>query len=140
MPLSEAKSKRNSTYKKSEVPENTTEKFNFKEENEETIIKLIDRIRIDVAVGHDDISARLLKDSKMTIAKTLTQLVNISYRQSIFPSCMKRGIVRAVHKKDDPEDPANYRPLTILSTLSKVFERSAADQQMQYYSKEQCTK
>ena len=111
------------------------EKFEFQEETEEKITKLIQRIRNDVAVGYDDISAKLLKDSKETISETLTKLVNISYRKSTFPQCLKKGIVRAVHKKDDPEDPANYRPLTILSTLSKIFERSAADQQMQYYMK-----
>ena len=114
---------------------NTTEKFNFEDEKEETIVKLIDRIKTDVAVGHDEISAKLLKDSKLIVAKTLTQLINLSYKKSIFPNCMKKGIVRAVHKKDDPEDPANYRPLTILSVLSKVFERSAADQKMTYFIK-----
>ena len=113
------------------------EKFNFKEEKEETIIKLIERIKPKVAVGYDNISAKLLKDSKHTIAKTLTQLINISYRKSIFPNCMKKGIVRPIFKKEDPEDPSNYRPLTILSTLSKVFERSAADQQMKYYLENQ---
>ena len=49
------------------------ENFKFKEETEETILKLIDRIRTDVAVGEDDISAKLLKDAKYTVAKTLTQ-------------------------------------------------------------------
>ena len=109
--------------------------FNFHEETEETIIKLIDRIKPDVAVGHDEISAKLLKDSKLTVASSLTKLVNLSYKTSTFPDCMKKGIVKAVHKKEDTEDPANYRPLTILSVLSKVFERSAADQQMTYYLK-----
>ena len=115
----------------------STEKFNFHPEKEETIIKLIDRIKPDVAVGYDEIPAKLLKDSKHTTAKTLTQLIDISYKKSTFPNCMKKGIVKAVHKKDDPEDPANYRPLTILSVLSKVFERSAADQQMLYYLENQ---
>ena len=110
----------------------TQEKFTFKEETEETIIKLIDRIRIDVAVGSDDINARLLKDSKHIIAKTLTKLINISYRKSIFPTCMKKAIVKAIHKKENTEDPSNYRPLSILSTVSKVFERSATDQIVPY--------
>ena len=109
-----------------------TEKFEFKMEEEPTIIKLIDRIRADVAVGSDNISARLLKDSKHTIAKTLTQLVNLSYKKSIFPKCMKHAIVRPIHKKDSTEEPSNYRPLSILSVLSKIFERSAGDQFIKY--------
>ena len=110
----------------------TNENFRFKEETEETILKLIDRIRTDVAVGEDDISAKLLKDAKFTVAKSLTRLINISYRTSIFPACMKKATVKAIHKKDDTQDPSNYRPLSILSVISKVFERSATDQLASY--------
>ena len=110
----------------------TNEQFRFKEESEETIVKLIDRIKTDVAVGMDDINARLLKDAKHTVAETITQLVNISYKTSTFPSCMKKAIVKAIHKKENTEDPSNYRPLSILSTVSKVFERSATNQLVLY--------
>ena len=109
-----------------------TGQFKFKEENEESIVKLIDRIKIDVAVGSDDINARLLKDAKYIIAETLTKLVNISYKTNTFPSCMKKATVIAIHKKESIDDPSNYRPLSILSTVSKVFERSATDQLVQY--------
>lgn len=118
--------------KEKQAGQPTQEKFHFKEETEESIIKLIDRIRIDVAVGYDDISARLLKDSKQVIAKTLTQLVNLSYKKATFPTCLKKAIVKAVHKKDCIEEPSNYRPLSILSTVSKIFERSATDQLTNY--------
>ena len=92
--------------KKLNIEEKTLENtkpgvFNFHEETEDTIIKLIDRIKTDVAVGYDEISAKLLKDSKLTKASTLTQLVNLNYRTSTFPDCMKKGIVKAVHTKED---------------------------------------
>ena len=45
---------------------------------------------------------------------------------------MKRAIVKAVHKKESTEDPSNYRPLSILSVVSKIFERSATDQLVHY--------
>lgn len=112
-----------------------TDTFCFKAETEETIIKLIERIRTEVAVGHDNIHAKLLKDTKQTISKTLTQLVNLSYKQSKFPKCMKKAIVRAIHKKESTEEPTNYRPLSILSVISKVFERSATDQLITYLGK-----
>ena len=118
--------------KESTAEETITGQFKFNEESEQEIIKLIDRIKIDVAVGEDDISARLLKDAKYIVAETLTKLVNISYRKSTFPACMKKAIVRAIHKKEDTEDPSNYRPLSILSTVSKVFERSATNQLVSY--------
>lgn len=109
-----------------------TENFQLKEETEEEIIKLIDRIKTDVAVGIDEINAKLLKDSKHIIATSLKQLINISYKTSTFPSCMKIAIVKAVHKKESTEDPSNYRPLSILPIVSKIFERSATNQLVQY--------
>ena len=108
------------------------DKFQFKEETEENIIKLIDRIRIDVATGTDDINARLIKDAKHTIAKSLTKLVNLSYSMSTFPDSMKIAIIKALHKKNCTEDPSNYRPLSILPVISKIFERSATDQIVTY--------
>ena len=106
--------------------------FHFKEETEETIVKLIDRIRVDVATGEDEISAKLIKDAKYTIAGPLTKLVNLSYKKSTFPSSMKIAVIKALHKKNCTEDISNYRPLSILSVLSKIFERSATDQIVKY--------
>ena len=108
------------------------DEFKFREESEETIMKLIERIRSDVAVGFDNMNARLLKDSKHIIVAIVTKLVNISYKKSKFPNSMKKAIVRAIHKKDNTEEPTNYRPLSILPVLSKVFERSATDQLLTY--------
>ena len=106
--------------------------FTFKEETEETIRSLIDRIRIDVTTGEDDISARLLKDAKFTIAASITKLVSLSYSQKIFPDAMKRAIIRPIHKKNCTEDISNYRPISILSVISKIFERSATNQLVKY--------
>ena len=108
------------------------QRFQWKDETEDTVMKLIDRIRTDVAVGNDDISARLIKDTKQTIAKSLTQLINLTYKTSTFPNCMKNAIVKPVHKKDCTEDPSNYRPLSILPIVSKIFERSATNQLVPY--------
>ena len=74
--------------------------FKFVEETEETILKLIDRIRSDVATGDDNISAKLLQDAKFTIAESLTKLVNLSYSMKVFPDSMKKATIRPIHKKN----------------------------------------
>ena len=106
--------------------------FQFKEETPESIIKLIERIKTDVAVGDDDMNAKLLKDAKQVVAEPLSKLINASFKQSKFPSALKKALVKPVHKKDCIEDPSNYRPLSILPVLSKVFERAAANQIVAY--------
>ena len=102
--------------------------FTFKPETEETVEKLIDRIKEDVATGYDEIPAKLVKDAKAVISPVLTKIINIGYETATFPDCMKPAIIKAIHKKDDPDDISNYRPISILPVLSKVIERAATDQ------------
>ena len=109
--------------------------FKFKNETEERIEYLIKRIRPDVATGHDEISSRLLKAAAPCILTNLKDMINLSYETLIFPNALKRANVKALHKKGDYNNPAQYRPISILTTLSKVFERSATEQIMDFYSK-----
>ena len=109
--------------------------FNLHHETEVTVGKLIDNIRIDVAVGTDDISAKIIKDAKPTLAPILTEIINLSYDAKIFPDSMKIAKIKALHKKEDNNDFSNYRPISILPTLSKIFERSATDQLIKYLEK-----
>ena len=106
--------------------------FGFEEESIENIIKIIDRIKSDVATGSDTINARLVKDAKQIIAPIITNIINIGYKTSSFPDCMKVTIIKPIHKKDSTDDIANYRPISILPTLSKIFERSASDQMLNF--------
>ena len=116
------------------LPENG---FEFKYETEDTVRKLISRIRTDVATGNDSINAKLLRDAIDTITPSITQLVNLSYETGIFPNKMKEAIVRPLFKKEDKEKPEFYRPVSILPVVSKVFERSATNQIMEYLEENQ---
>ena len=106
--------------------------FQFVPETEENVIKLIERIRNDVAVGIDGISAKILKDGKSIIAPALTEIINLGYKVNEFPEQLKHAVVKPIHKKDCHNNPANYRPISILSVISKVFERSAVNQLVDY--------
>ena len=111
-------------------PNNPT--FSFKEETPSNIEKIIDKIRIDVATGNDNIGAKIIKDIKTTISPILTKIINKSYETKTFPNCMKQAVIKAIHKKESPDDISNYRPISILPTLSKIFERAAVDQLVYY--------
>ena len=115
-----------------ENEENQAPKFEFSAENPEAIEKLIDNIRIDVATGEDNIGARLIKDMKHTISPILTRIINIGYECNTFPDCMKKASIKVIHKKDSTEDISNYRPISILPTISKIFERAAVNQIVNY--------
>ena len=106
--------------------------FSFKPETTDSIGKLIDKIRDNVATGEDDISAKLIKDSKEIISPILMKIINIAYETATFPTCMKNAVIKPIHKKSDPDEISNYRPISILPTLSKVFERAPTDQLVEY--------
>ena len=122
--------------KKLDIKDQRVEKNNngytFIKETEENILKLIDRIKTDVAVGVDGINAKVLKDGKEIIAPILTQIINIGYEINQFPDSLKIASIKPIHKKNCQNDPSNYRPISLLPIISKVFERSAVDQLVKY--------
>lgn len=85
------------------------------------------------AIGCDRISARLLKDAAAVIAPSLTILFNRSLTTGSFPSSWKIGRVTALHKQGDRTNVNNYRPITILPTISKLLERVVHDQLYKYF-------
>ena len=109
--------------------------FTFRPETENSIKKLIGKIRKDVATGADDIGARLIKDASETLSPILAEIINLGYQTSIFPDCMKTATIKALHKKEDTDLISNYRPISILPTLSKVLERAATDQIVEHLEK-----
>ena len=54
------------------------------------------------------------------------------FKNCTFPSSMKIAVIKALQKKDCKEDISNYKPLSIVSVVSKIFERSATDQLVKY--------
>lgn len=55
---------------------------------------------------------------------TLCDIINKAFSDGKFPDCLSVGSVLLLHKSDDTASPFNYRPISILPTISKVFERS----------------
>ena len=58
----------------------------------------------------------------------LTKCVNYALTNGKFPITSKNANITPVHKKDDPTDKTNFRPVSVLPLLSKVFERAIYNQ------------
>ena len=69
------------------------------------------------------------------LAGPVSQLINASIRTSIFPQKLKCAEVSTLFKSKDAFDKANYRPLSILPSISKIFERSLYDQLYSFFEK-----
>ena len=108
------------------------EGFSFSHETEEAVSKLIDNIKSNVATGQDGISSQIIKESKHVIAPIMTKIINLGYDTNCFPNSMKEAVIKPLHKKEDTNIISNYRPISILPCLSKIFEKSAANQLTKY--------
>jgi len=85
------------------------------------------------ANGPDGIGNRLLKNIAKSIAKPLTLLCNRSLSESKFPSQWKLANVTAIYKKNDASEAKNYRPVSLLSCMGKVFERLVYNVMYEYF-------
>jgi hypothetical protein len=92
--------------------------------NVSEIKDILSSLNTHKACGPDGISNFILKECASSLASPLCLLFNQSLKQSRFPSSWKEANVCAVFKKGDTSLPCNYRPISLLNTLEKVFERA----------------
>ena len=109
------------------------EPFKFENESSENIEKIIDKIKIDVATGIDSIPSKIIKQAKTVLSPILTKIINLSFETKTFPDILKNAIIKPIHKKDDKNDISNYRPISILPVISKIFERATLNQLLTYF-------
>lgn len=100
-----------------------THNFSFTMVDPETVDKIIDNLAPKTSSGHDHISTKLLKTAKDALLKPVTVIINQMLNTGIFPDKLKIAKVTPVYKKDDENVFTNYRPISILSSLSKIFEK-----------------
>ena len=78
-------------------------------------------------------SARLLKASTPVTTHHICHLVNQSISSGIFPDRLKEAQVIPLFKKEDPLNKKNYRPVSILPMISKVYEKVLSTQLSDYF-------
>ena len=93
---------------------------------------LISHMKNKKSSGPDDINAQILKLSIPYIVEPLTYIFNLCIKNNKFPSSLKTAKVIPLPKTKDLSDPNNYRPISLLSVISKPLERHVHKHLMKY--------
>jgi hypothetical protein len=89
----------------------------------EFVLKTLRTLDTTKAVGIDNMSPVLLKECCNELCESLCLLFNKSFKEGVFPDEWKKARIVPIHKAKDEHDVSNYRPVSLLSIVSKVAER-----------------
>ena len=110
-----------------------TNEFNFCKIEEKDVKSFLSKMNPKKAVGFDRIPSKLLKIASSELSGPLNYLINCSINASIFPKSLKYAEVATLFKSKDVFNKENYRPLSIIPSLSKIYERMLYDQMFAFF-------
>ncbi|XP_071950945.1 uncharacterized protein [Antedon mediterranea] len=95
--------------------------------NQHSVEKALSNIDINKATGIDQISNVVLKGASSSLSYPLCKLFQLSINSGVFPSSWKHANIVPIHKSGPKKLICNYRPISLLPTMSKIFERIVHD-------------
>ncbi len=109
--------------------------FDFTSITAADIADAINRLGSTQAAGMDGLTALLVKSAKSELTSILEYLFNRSLTLKIYPRLWKEAVITNLYKSGSRSDPSNYHPISVLSTVRKIFERWVHDQLYSYLDK-----
>ena len=99
------------------------------------IFNIINELNINKAADYDNISCYFIKLFSSVFTPELSTLVNLAMTLGIFPEKLKLFKVIPLFKKGDKLDVNNYRPISILSCFTKIFEKVIFNRLSNFFNK-----
>ena len=112
----------------------TDTRFTFNLVTDEDILGHIGTIIPKNSCGYDNLSSKMLIQLAPIIHPVIRLITNQSLVTGIFPRQLKKAVVIPIYKgkNSDPNDFGNYRPISLLPTLSKIIEKIVQKQLYEY--------
>ena len=125
-----------SKYKFSDyLSEETKENFIFANMTPTIINKALNKLKNKNSSGPDKISTNLLKSIMPVIMNPICYLFDLSFKSGYIPTLLKTAKIVPIYKTGETDKFTNYRPISLLSSFSKLLEKVAGTQIMNYLNK-----
>ena len=108
--------------------------FTFRSISNNDTVRMIKNVKLSNSKEHDGISFDLLKLLGNAISKSITLIINQSLRTGIFPDKLKIAKVIPIFKKDSKKLIKNYRPISVLPVIYKIFQMAIHEQLSDYFT------
>ena len=99
------------------------------------LITIISSLKDKKAIRKYDYETKFIKLAKISIAEFLSKLFNLCLTRGVFPEALKIAEVVPIYKKGNVCEPTNYRPISLLSQFSKIFEKILFYRVIEYLKK-----
>jgi hypothetical protein len=123
---------KNPMYYLSKISHNPFPNIKFNNTSTKEIERITKSIEVKNSHEYDRITIKILKVSAPYISSPLNYICNKSIRSGTFPIHLKYSIVKPLFKKGDRENIANYRPISLLTSFSKVFGKIVYERLLQH--------
>lgn len=97
--------------------------FGLLETDHDEVCSVLMSLKSCSASGWDNIPTAFLKHIKAEVVPIITHFANLCFNSGIFPSSLKQSVITPVFKAGDRGSVDNYRPISVLSVISKIIER-----------------
>ena len=101
--------------------------------DEQELLSALCQLHENVKSGSDGVPPYFIKRLKCSLLKSPLILYNKSLSNGIFPDLWKSSFVFPIFKEGNRSDVSNYRPISILSTLAKIFESIMAKRMSEFF-------
>ena len=110
------------------IPSYPHNDFGFKSIDKNKLLEVINGLETKSTLDINGYSTLLVKRAANLILEPLTYIINLSLMTGVFPNSLKLSRVCPIYKQGDRKDTNNYRPISCLSSFSKIFEKVAYEQ------------
>ena len=110
-----------------------TKTFSFQKIRKEEIEKQILSLDTSKARQQTDIPTRIVKQCSDIFTPYITQNIDLELKKSYFPDVLKKADIKPIYKKNSRTEKSNYRPVSILPNISKIYEKCIYEQLEKFF-------